>query len=170
MASKTEVLHPNQSFPDGEKLFRRVHSKNLKPNGKPTLFAFELPDMSVNRDQFSSAEDARRGFSPSDWGVVAFLVRDIPPREAWTHVAQLYSLLPRHIPVSGNFAHTEVRVRRVVNTILVLITHRGHTDFSDGDPDSGVRRGLPDALLDPDFHMRCREYIAMSSKPVLLPS
>ncbi|HYV38923.1 MAG TPA: hypothetical protein VE988_24780 [Gemmataceae bacterium] len=150
-------------------MFRRVRQENLKRDGKPTLFAFELPDMSVNRERFGTAEEARSGFDQQQWGVAAFLVMDIPPRVAWTHLAQVYNLLPRHIPTNSNFAHTEVRVRRWVENELVLITHRTTADFDDGDPDRNAQSGLPGALLDPDFHMRWRKHIAKASTAVVLP-
>src|ERR1700722_18814569 len=102
MASKSQPRRSDQSFSEQEQLFRRVRQENFKRDGKPTLLAFDLPDMSVNREQFGTAEDSLQGFNPLDWGIVAFLVRDIPPRATWTHVAQLYSLLPRHVPVGGN--------------------------------------------------------------------
>src|SRR5437588_792984 len=125
----------DQAFPDNERLFRRVHRDNVKAIGKPTSLAFELPDMSVNRERHSSPEDARRGFHKADWGVIALLVSDIPARAEWKHVAHVFRLLPRHVPIKGNHAHSEVRVWKAVEAVLVLITGRADHDFDDHDPD-----------------------------------
>ena len=169
MANGAPGSLPDQSFPDSERLFRRVHRDNLRANGKPTIFAFELPDMSVNREQHSSEEGARQGFRPEDWGVVAFFVGDIPARDTWAHLAEVYQLLPRHVPETGNFAHSEVRVRRRIETNFVLVTYRGLPDFHEHDPDRDALRCSPVENLDPDFHQRWRKHIALASKPVLLP-
>jgi hypothetical protein len=129
--------------------------------------AFELPDMSVNRERYSSDEEARKGFHAWDWGVVAFFVGDIPPRESWVHVAHLYSLVPRHVPIGGNFSHTEVRVWRTDGEHPVLITYRGLADFEATDRDRESLLGPPPDLLDPAFHLRWRKHISLASKPVL---
>ena len=100
-----------QHFSNSELLFHRVHRDNIR-RGKATAFAFALPDMSCNRETECTAEETRKGYYPEDWGVVAFPVKEIPPRAALIHLAQFYRLLVRHVPLSGNFAHSEVRVWR----------------------------------------------------------
>jgi hypothetical protein len=167
MANNPQPNQPEQSFAGTERLFRRVRGNNIGRDGKATLFAFELPDMSVNRELHGSAEDARKGFDRSEWSVVAFLVADIPPRADWHHLAQLYRLLPRHVIAPGNFAHSEVRAWRKIDEDFVFITNRGPSEFTEDDPDRECARGLPEALLDPDFHLRWRKHIALASKMAL---
>lgn len=134
--------------------------------GRITLLAFRLPDMSCNRETLSTAEETRKGMS--EWGVAAFQVRDIPPREQIPHQAHWYTFLARHVPVPGNYAHCEVRVWRVEGG-SVLITPRQDADFGEGDPDRDCQRGLPEDMLDPDFHLRWRKRLAKRSQLVLGP-
>jgi hypothetical protein len=54
------------------------------------LLGFELPDMSFNRENDSTAEEARKGFRPDDWGVASVTVRDMAPRESVAHIAHSY--------------------------------------------------------------------------------
>jgi hypothetical protein len=157
-----------QTFSDDERLFRRVPRDNLKPDGKATLAAFELPDMSVNRAKFSTAEEARKGFRREDWGVVSIRVGDMPPREALPQCAHCYRFQARHIPETGNFAHSEVRVWREERGVQVLITNRLVENCIDEDPDrEGARVGANE--LDPDFHMRWRKRMSLRCKPELRP-
>jgi len=168
MANKPQPNRPEQHFPDNELLFCRVRRNNFKRNGRASPLAFGLPDMSVNREQFSTAEQARKGHNPEDWGVVSFPVSAIPPREEWVHVALVYRMLPRHVPVDGNFAHSEVRVWRKNDAIYLLVTSRTDNDFGADDPDQTEARCPPDEL-DPDFHMRWRKHIALACKTEILP-
>src|SRR5262245_17289903 len=120
---------PDQHFRDVERLFRRVHRENMKPDGKASFLAFELPDMSVNREDHSTSEDARRGFRPEDWGVVSIRVGDMPPREALAHINHSYRFQARHVPEAGNYAHSEVRVWREGGAVASLITTRQTEEF-----------------------------------------
>src|SRR5262249_54105696 len=129
MASNPDSQQPEQHFPNTEQLFRRVRRESIGRNGKPTFLAFTLPDMSVNREQRSTAEEARKGYDNAIWGVAAFLVADIPARVSLAHHVQTYRLLPRHVPKAGNSAHSETRVWRRVKEVLVLITARKHEEF-----------------------------------------
>lgn len=86
MAITEQPKHPNQSFRDIERLFRRVHRDNMKPDGTGSFLAFELPDMSVNREEYSTAEQARRGFRPED-GVWSPSKRKIYRRENRCHIS-----------------------------------------------------------------------------------
>lgn len=160
------TANPNQHFAPTERLFRRVHRASLLANGKPTLLAFELPDMSCNRELESTAEATRKGFRPEDWGVVAFLVGDIPPRDTLLHLAAAYRLLPRHIPDRDNFSHTEVRVWHIGGNSL-LITNR--TEMVADDPDRNSVLGLPEELLDPDFHLRWRKRLSKRAGIAAMP-
>jgi hypothetical protein len=167
MANKPEPPRPDQSFPDAERLFHRLRGNNIGRDGKATFLAFTLPDMSVNREQHSTAEATRKGYDKADWGVVAFLVADIPPRADWTHIAQIYRLLARHVPEARNFSHSEVRVWRKVEEEFILITARVAEDFEEVDPDRMEHRDTAESLLDPDFHMRWRKHIGLAAKMVL---
>jgi len=169
MANNPQPKGPDQSFAETERLFHRVRQNNIGRHGKATFLAFALPDMSVNRERDSTAENARSGFEKPDWGVAAFVVKDIPPDGGWAHGLQTYLLRPRHVPEPGNFPHSEVRVWRAVQTVSTLITTRDEKDFGERDPDREEPRGTPEALLDPDFHMRWRKHIALASKMVLPP-
>ena len=175
MAKHQPDSHPDQTFLDTERLFRRVLRKDMKPNGKARFLAFELPDMSVNRERFSTAEEARRGFRVEDWGVVSFLVRDIPPRVVLDQASHSYTFRPRHVPEPGNFAHAEARVWRVDGADAVLVTRRTENEFLADDPDRLHPRIDPDdpdppvTALDPDFHMRWRKQIEWKCQPELRP-
>jgi hypothetical protein len=169
MAKKQPPRHPNQNFRDVERLFRRVHRNNMKPDGKASFLAFELPDMSVNREEFSTAEEARKGFRPEDWGVVSIRVRDMPPRESLPQTDHSYRFRSRHVPEDGNFAHSEVRVWRENGGMVLLITTRQTKDFLATDPDRDSPRTGPESL-DPDFHMRWRKRLEWKCQLELRPS
>ncbi len=160
--------HPDQNFRDHERLFRRVHRDNMKADGKASFLAFELPDMSVNREDYGAAEEARKGFRPEDWGVVSIRVGDMPPRQSVPHMSHSYTFRARHVPEIGNFAHSEVRVWRENGQVVVLISMRQASDFSPTDPDRETpRSGV--GLLDPDFHMRWRKRLEWNCQPELRP-
>ena len=164
----------DQHFPPDELLFRRVHRANVKSDKRVTLDAFALPDMSVNRESYrpkvgmiGSVADALSGFDPADWGVVAFAVLDIPPTEPiWQDGTLGHELLPRHMPVPGNFAHSEVRAFRLLGEKRVWLTLRSDDDLS-GDPDSAAPRDP--APLDPGFHQRWRKRLAWAARLVVEP-
>jgi len=166
--------HIDQSFPDTERLFRRCHRDNMKPDGRATIFAFELPDLSVNRDRHSTAEEARKGFRPEDWGVVSISVKNLPPREQLPHGTRSYRFRPRHVPVVGNFSHSEVRVWRVDSVRDedepgFLVTIRAADDFDEDDPDrDSERRGLD--FLEPDFHLRWRKRMEWACEAEVRPT
>lgn len=168
MASTQSAKHADQRFRDEERLFRRVLRRNLKPDGKATFLAFELPDMSVNREKHSTAEEARRGFRPEDWGVVSIRVSDMPPRESVPQASHSYTFRARHVPQIGNFAHSEIRVWRE-GSGEILITDRQVAHFIEDDPDRECQRAGPD-MLDPDFHMRWRKRIEWRCQADLRPS
>jgi len=107
----------------------------MKPDGKATFLAFELPDMSVDREDYSTPADARKGFRPEDWGVVSIRVGAMPPRESLPQINHSYRFRARHVPEVGNFAHSEVRVWRESGAVAVLITMRGTEEFLAADPD-----------------------------------
>jgi hypothetical protein len=141
----------------------------MKPDGKASFLAFELPDMSVNRENYSTAAEARRGFRPEAWGVVSITVSDMPPRESLPHLSHSYRFQARHVPEDGNFAHSEVRVWRESGAVAVLITTRQTEDFLPTDPDRESPRTGAD-WLDPDFHMRWRKRLEWRCQPELRPT
>jgi len=168
MASKQPPTHVDQTFLDGERLFHRVLRRNMTPDGKATLSAFGLPDMSVNRGRFSSAAGTRQGFRPEDWGVVSITVAQMPPRESILHVAHSYTFRARHVPEPDNFSHSEIRVWRVDGNVVVLVTVRFAEQFAEDDPDKAETLSDSSALA-PDFHMRWRKRLARSCRPELRP-
>jgi hypothetical protein len=168
MATTQPPPHADQNFRGVERLFRRVHRDNIKPDGKASFLAFELPDMSVNREDYSTAAEARRGFLPENWGVVSIKVGDMPPRESVPQIAHSYRFRARHAPEAGNFAHSEVRVWREDGEVVVLVTTRLVEDFLPTDPDrEEPRAGV--VSLDPDFHMRWRKKLEWRCQPELRP-
>jgi hypothetical protein len=168
MATTSPSRQPNQNFRDIERLFRRVHRANVKPDGRASFLAFELPDMSVNREEYSTAEEARKGFRPEDWGVVSIRVEDIPLRESLRHVNHDYRFRARHVPEVGNFSHSEVRVWREDGVVALLITTRQTEEFLTTDPDRESPRTGTDSL-DPDFHMRWRKRLEWRCHAELRP-
>src|SRR5262249_28078841 len=134
MATTPPPRHPDQNVRDVERLFRRVRRENMKPDGKASFLACELSDMSVNREAYSTAADARRGFPAQEWGVVSIRVRDMPPRESLPQINHSYRFRARHVPEVGNFAHSEVRVWREHGAVALLITTRQTEEFLPTDP------------------------------------
>lgn len=168
MPSTQPLRHIDQVFLDAERLFRRVGIQNLKPDGKATFLAFELPDMSVTRERCAGAEEARKGFRPEEWGVVSLLAGDLPPREVVLHHSHSYFFRARHVPEVGVFAHSEVRIWREDGEDQVLVTNRPLDKCSPDDPDREIPRTAP-AALDPQFHMKWRKRIEWRCKPELKP-
>lgn len=168
MSATPPPVHANQSFRDGERLFRRVLGRHMKPDGRATFLAFELPDMSVNREEHSTAEQTRKGFRPEDWGVVSIRVSDMPPRQSLPQAEHSYRFRARHVPEIGNYAHSEIRVWREGVT-EVLLTQRAAGDFAAEDPDRECARAGVD-MLDPDFHMRWRKRLEWRCRSELRPS
>ena len=112
--------------------------------------AFELPDMSVNREKYGLPswllldEDAR------GWRVAGFRVRDIPPdREQYHLGVVVYVLRPEHVPHKYNYPHSEVRVYR-----------QGHRI---------CKENSNTALLEPAFHLRWRERLRRVCQVVIVP-
>jgi hypothetical protein len=142
-----------QEFADDERLFRRFHPNHLDGD-EVAIDAVELPDMSVNRERFGPPAWLLLEEEYADWGVLAFLVRDIPPhRQMWHQGVVPYTLEPKHVPLRHNYPHSEVRVYR------------------DG---MHIQRGSRQNpgnlhLLDPDFHLRWREHIVLASRIVIRP-
>jgi hypothetical protein len=141
----------------------------MKPDGRASFLAFELPDMSVNRENYSTAAEARKGFRAEDWGVVSIRVGDMPPRESLPQITHSYRFRARHVPEVGNFAHSEVRVWRENGAVAVLITTRQTEEFLDTDPDRKSPRTGAESL-DPDFHMRWRKRLEWRCQPELCPT
>jgi hypothetical protein len=145
---------PVQEFPDDEFLYRRFHPDNVD-GGEIAIDAVELPDVSVNRARFGPPEWLLLDEGCAGWGVLAFRVRDIPPRrEVWHEGVVAYTLEPRHVPLHNNYPHSEVWVfREGVHIVRGSRANPGNLH-----------------LLDPDFHLRWRECIVFASHVVIQPS
>jgi hypothetical protein len=110
MYQKERLIDPE--FTPQESLFRRVSPfiwDDWKDDGDIELDAIQFPDMSVNREKYGPAESARweRG-KYVDWGVVGFLVGDIPS-EILYQGAVIYRLKAAHKPERRNYPHSEVQ-------------------------------------------------------------
>jgi hypothetical protein len=71
---------------------------------------------SVNRDKYSKPEDVL--FSESGqfdgWGVLAFVVAEFPGPVSASNCQ--YLLVPRHVPLEENYAHSEIWCNKVPGT------------------------------------------------------
>jgi len=142
-----------QGFTDDEFLYRRFHPDHLDGN-EIAIEAVELPDMSVNRSRFGPPGWLLLEEDYEDWGVLAFRVRDIPPkREVWHEGVVAYALEPRHVPLRNNYPHSEIWILR--DGIRIV--------RKDGANPGNLH------LLDPDFHLRWRECIVLASHIVIRP-
>ena len=141
---------PDQDFDDMERLFRRFPPACLD-RGEISIAAVELPDMSVLREKYGKPEWLLLDDDYLGWGVLYFLVRDLPPHEEITQAGFMsFSLAPRHVPLKKNYPHSEVWMSR------------------DGIHICRASNNLE--LLDPDFHLRWRERIVFASHVISAPS
>jgi hypothetical protein len=141
-------VDPN--FGDLEELYRRFSPDKLDGD-EISIAAVALPDMSVIRQKYGRPGWLLLEEEYADWGVLAFLVRDIPPnREVWHEGVIAYVLEPRHVPYRHNYPHTEVWVFRE-NAHICRDNDNLH-------------------LLDPDFHLRWRECIVLAGRIAVYPA
>jgi hypothetical protein len=147
MMQGTRPVDP--AFDDQEELYRRFSSEKLD-GGEIAIAAVALPDMSVMRQKYGWPRWLLLDDEYSDWGVLAFHVRDIPPaQELWHEGIISYTLAPEHVPYQRNYPHTEVRVFRAGVHIC--------------------KESMNLDLLDPDFHLRWRERIVLASHIAVHP-
>ena len=112
--------------------------------------AFELPDMSVNREKYGPPDWLLLDDAFSGWGVGAFYVEDIPRGEELLHRGVIaYLLRPEHVPLRYNYPHSEVRIYR--DTVRVC---RDNQNLH---------------LLEPEFHLRWRERLSQASWIAIQP-
>lgn len=140
---------PDHEFHEMERLFRRF-PPTCFDGGEISIAAVELPDMSVIREKFGKPEWLLLDEEFQGWGVLFFLVRDIPPNEEILQAGFMsFSLEPKHVPLKKNYPHSEV-----------WVFHRGihicknHNNLE---------------LLDPDFHLRWRERLVFAAHLVIRP-
>lgn len=140
---------PDPVFADTEILFRRFRPDDFDAGGVAPE-AFELPDMSVNREKYGPSEWLLLDDGFADWGVGAFYVEDIPRDEELLHRGVItYVLRPEHVPLRCNFPHSEVRVFRDNARIC--------------------RENNNLYLLEPEFHLRWRERLSQASWIAIQP-
>lgn len=138
------------NFDDDEKLYRRFSPDKLDGN-EISIAAVALPDMSVGREKYGKPQWLLLEDDYADWGVLAFLVKDIPPnRNVWHEGVIAFVLEPHHVPYKNNYPHSEVWVLR------------------DGSHICRKNKNLD--LLDPDFHLRWRECIVFASHVAIHPT
>lgn len=118
----TGSLEPVQEFEPDEKLYRRcsndmVIGGHLAPPSVTTQpQGIDFPEMSVNRGNFSEANDVCLAISRTDsdwdrWGIAQFIVSDVPEQYNGTLIPQQPEWTWRlfHNPDPENYAHSEVR-------------------------------------------------------------
>jgi len=92
MMARDRPLDP--VFADEEVLYRRFRPEDFD-GGEVAPEAFELPDMSVNRDKHGPASWLLLDEDFQDWGVASFRVQDIPRDRAVLHAGVIaYVLRP----------------------------------------------------------------------------
>lgn len=139
----------DDNFSDEERLFRRVRPESFDGD-EPSIASVELPDMSVGRGKYGKPEWLLLDEDRHGWGVIYFLVRDLPPGiEILQAGIMSFSLEPKHIPLARNYPHSEVWVFR----------DRVHI----------CSNAKNVHLLDPDFHLRWRERIVLASHIAIPP-
>lgn len=148
-AMRTEDRAADQAFNTNEYLYRRVPLEHWEERDDfIELDAIELPDMSVVRSKYAHPEWARfegDKYKYSDWGVIGFLVGDIPTPLQHLGVF-LCTFRAEHVPLKKNYPHSEVRA------------------FEDG-------RHIDDFAgeLDHHLHMRWRELLSRRLRKFLAP-
>jgi hypothetical protein len=148
-AMKTEGRQPDPKFFDEERLFRRFRPEDLD-GGEVAPEAFELPDMSVNREKYGPPEWLLLDEEAEGWGVASFRVVDIPRGEELLHLGVIvYILDAEHVPLRYNYPHSEIRIYRDDNRIC-----RSSNNL---------------ALLEPVFHLRWRERLSRVCQLVIQP-
>jgi hypothetical protein len=146
----TRDREPDQIFADDEVLYRRFPPDHFD-GGEIVPEAFELPDMSVNRQKYGPAHWLLLDDDFAGWGVGAFRVEDIPPDESLIHAGVIvYLLRPEHVPLKYNYPHTEVRIYHEEVRIC-----RDNNNLH---------------LLEPEFHMRWRERLSQCSWAAIHPT
>jgi hypothetical protein len=147
---KTGSRSPDPIFTDNERLFRRFRPDDFD-GGEVVAEAFELPDMSVNREKYGLPHWLLLDEESAGWGVAGFRVKDIPRGKDLLHLGIIvYVLHAEHIPLRLNYPHSEVRIYRDGNRIC--------------------RENDNLALLAPEFHLRWRERISRVCQVVIQPS
>src|SRR4051812_11735574 len=85
-------------FADHEELYRRF-SPGCLDGDEISIAAVALPNMSVVRGKYGQPRWLLLDEDYADWGVLAFLVRDIPPNRALFHEGVVAFLMePHHVP------------------------------------------------------------------------
>ena len=139
----------DQDFSDGELLYRRFRPDDFD-DGEVAPEAFELPDMSVNRQKYGPPSWLLLEEEYQGWGVASFRVMDIPRGREMLHAGIFaYVLQAEHVPLRHNYPHSEVRIYRENERIC-----RQHNNLHQ---------------LDPEFHIRWRAHLSLASKIAIPP-
>jgi hypothetical protein len=147
---KTGSRHPDPIFTDEERLFRRFRPEDFD-GGEVAAEAFELPDMSVNREKYGPPDWLLLDEDFLGWGVAGFRVKDIPRGKEILHLGVIvYVLQAEHVPLRLNYPHSEVRIYRDGNRVW-----RDNENLR---------------LLEPEFHLRWRERLSRVCRVVIQPS
>ncbi len=145
----TKERQPDPVFRDREVLYRRFRPEDLD-GSEVVPEAFQIPDMSVNRQKYGPSRWLLLEGGFEAWGVAAFYVEDIPRDIDQIHMGVIiYVLRPEHIPLKYNYPHSEVRIYRDECRIC--------RDNNNVD------------LLDPAFHIRWRERLSQLAWVIIQP-
>ncbi len=146
---RTGSRHPDPVFNDEERLFRRFRPDDFD-GAEVAPEAFELPDMSVNREKYGPPDWLMLDEDFESWGVVGFKVKDMPRGKDMLHLGVIvYVLQAEHVPLRLNYPHSEVRIYR--DRIRIC------------------REKANLALLEPEFHLRWRERLSRVCRLVIEP-
>jgi hypothetical protein len=162
---KRNNREPDQDFFADEYLYRRVPDI-LWDDDEINIGAIELPDISVNRQKYGPAWWVRyietgdstpgaRSFTLTEMGVIGFMSKDIPPRQAFQGVF-LYRFQVVHAPEKYNYPHSEIRAFE-----SKLGDPEGRETHVDGK--GMIKR------IDPIWHLQWRERLARKCRVVLRP-
>jgi hypothetical protein len=79
--------------------------------------AIDAVNISVNRSKYGPPQWARIDDEHETWGVIYFLVQDIPEqRQYMGHIT--YRITVEHVPERRNYCHSEIRLYRDGNQVL----------------------------------------------------
>lgn len=118
---------------DNEELYRRF-PPDLLQNGRISLDAIEMPDMSVNRSSLSIPQDVIAYEEFDGWGVAGVMVDEVPPELVENGVIRwTFATVPCPCKFKGKMvlSHCEIRGYRDNRHItdVALFPHEVHLRF-----------------------------------------
>ena len=89
-----------EHIPDENKLYRRIHPEQLKPNGEISTAAFSGDETSVDWEKYTTPQQALNGYPNYHLASILALI----PRQKY--------LVVKHDPIQTNLAHSLVIGRK----------------------------------------------------------